>query len=518
MTPQLLFPWARTGLLPNIADLLASGPHGLLRSTLHPQSPQAWSTIYTGCNPGGHGIFGFTRFVRGQGAPRFVSAADRRAPPFWELPQLADLSMGLINLPFTYPVSRVNGYLFAGIGVPGRRGPFAWPPELRDTRSLIGAPYPITGADVLTSSGREYLESLQRLDELRLALARRMLRERPTDVLFVVFESTDRVQHAFWAEMDPLFPGRPEPAWPAAREAIRETYRLVDRLVGELVSLAPAETAVVLLSDHGAGPCHGTFNLARWLVDHGYLVLRSRGAGRPGSGALLPALTRLRRRVSGRWISRLPQSLRRAWRARLYPSESVDWERSRAVPFESFGSIYLLEDEPRARRRLAEEIRAGLLELEEPGGGPLLKAVRLKEEIYAGAATGDAPDLILEWRSYRYNAEPPAGTVPRELFIPPRAWEWTELTYSGFHRREGIIACRLPEGEGEARRIGGRLEDIVPTICRILERPAPAGAEGRSLFGPVSRSTAKVRASTTEALSPEEESALEEHLRNLGYF
>ena len=58
-TLDLIEPWARGGYLPNLAQFLELGSSGVLRSTVPPVSPAAWSSFMTGKNPGKHGIFDF---------------------------------------------------------------------------------------------------------------------------------------------------------------------------------------------------------------------------------------------------------------------------------------------------------------------------------------------------------------------------------------------------------------------------------------------------------------------------
>src|SRR5882762_7790225 len=45
--------------LPNLARLRREGDFRRLATTVPPQSPVAWSTVITGMDPGGHGIFDF---------------------------------------------------------------------------------------------------------------------------------------------------------------------------------------------------------------------------------------------------------------------------------------------------------------------------------------------------------------------------------------------------------------------------------------------------------------------------
>src|SRR5712671_6245236 len=57
MDPQFLE--AHWSSLPNLNKLRSQGDFKRLGTTIPPQSPVAWSTVTTGMDPGGHGIFDF---------------------------------------------------------------------------------------------------------------------------------------------------------------------------------------------------------------------------------------------------------------------------------------------------------------------------------------------------------------------------------------------------------------------------------------------------------------------------
>ena len=59
-TFDVIDPLVQAGDLPNLARLLEGGARGSLRSTTHPLTPLAWTTMVTGVNAGRHGIWDFT--------------------------------------------------------------------------------------------------------------------------------------------------------------------------------------------------------------------------------------------------------------------------------------------------------------------------------------------------------------------------------------------------------------------------------------------------------------------------
>ena len=76
-TFDVIDPLVEAGHLPNIARILREGTSGVLRSTTHPLTPHAWSTMVTGVNAARHGVWDFIE--RGEIGLR--AARDQRELP-----------------------------------------------------------------------------------------------------------------------------------------------------------------------------------------------------------------------------------------------------------------------------------------------------------------------------------------------------------------------------------------------------------------------------------------------------
>ena len=72
------------GELPNIASVFESGSRGVLRSTTHPLTTQAWTTMLTGVNAGRHGMWDFCERDETGYRLRMVNGSYRRAPAVWD--------------------------------------------------------------------------------------------------------------------------------------------------------------------------------------------------------------------------------------------------------------------------------------------------------------------------------------------------------------------------------------------------------------------------------------------------
>lgn len=136
LEPKIAEPMAAAGELPNLAALQQRGGYQRIATTSPAQTPVAWSSVATGVNPGGHGIFDFIRrdpatylpdlalntYERKNAftPPRAVNL--RRGVPVWDLLARADLPATVLRFPCTYPADPLKGRMLSGMGVPDLRG------------------------------------------------------------------------------------------------------------------------------------------------------------------------------------------------------------------------------------------------------------------------------------------------------------------------------------------------------------------------------------------------------------
>lgn len=474
-TFRLLEPWVAAGELPELAALMTAGCHGHLTSTVPTLTPPAWSTFVTGKNPGKHGIFSFRALASsGYASGDLVTAQSLRARTLWEIVGATGRHVGAVNVPPAYPVRPVNGFMVSCLLAPPGATEITYPPELRE---LLGADYEIAteppralarSAPDYRARCLEYLDHLRRLAERRIAVTERLVRERPWDLLGVVFYEPDRIQHFFW---DYLCGGAPADVAPAVAAEIaaaaRPIYALLDAGIGALVRAAGPDTTVLLVSDHGFGPAPTRLvRVNRWLADAGHLHVR-RG-------------WRLRRRV----VRRLPARLRARWDT---VDAVVDWGRTRAwcevIEARSAGVwLNVAGRQPEGSvapgseyEVLREEIADGLARLTEDGR-PVFELVARREDVYRGPYTALAPDLVLATaprHGLRFDGLRPELKA-RAVFADFVDAVWP---FTGAHDPAGIYVAA---GAGIARR--GRtatapLAALAPTILVLLGLPVPDGMD-----------------------------------------
>src|SRR4051794_37600808 len=134
--------------LPNLRRLSQEGDFKRLATTAPPQSPVAWSSVITGMDPGGHGIFDF------------VHRDPATRSPMQSMTELQEPTRTLSIGPYVLPLAgggirstrqgRAFWQLLAGHGVPAKviRMPANFPPAECEAESLAGMGTPdLTGSN-----------------------------------------------------------------------------------------------------------------------------------------------------------------------------------------------------------------------------------------------------------------------------------------------------------------------------------------------------------------------------------
>lgn len=498
-----------------LAGMAERGSRAPLRSTWPPMTDCAWTSAFTGRNPGSHGIFGSWYRAPGAYECRYFSSRDRMAPAAWEVG--SERRWLLWNIPMTFPPAAVNGVMVAGYGAPpGARfcSPDPFQDELENRWDI---------ADLLDRAPRGSLERFRQ--ELLDGLARQgealpwAARQSGADCVAAVWPHVDRAQHFFWK-----FRGTSHPL----ASVVDEVYEAMDRATGRVLEAFP-DADVLVVSDHGAGPLRGDVNVGAWLASTG----RARYGRRKTSLAVkaawaMPApLRRLGRRLA-------PGAARRTMGATLSGQlGSFDWKRTDAflgVHSDLWLNVEGREPLGRVRAETApdmlEEISAGLLGLrDQRDGAPVFAAAHRRDDIYSGPALDLAPDLILDSWSAGYRVAPGREASDR-FVVPPTQLAGVGEAWSSDHRPLGILVAagpRIVRAESGERA----LYDVCPTSLALLEQPVPPGLDGEVATEiidpewlaahPVERGSDGGARSVGGEFSQDEADAVAAHLKDLGY-
>jgi len=466
--------WIQQGHLPNLARIKHEGKLLPLKSTIPSVSPVAWSTFMTGTNPGEHGVFGF--FVPDRTGPyeaparfRPVNSRDCRGKRFWEKMNDAGLSTGIVGVPVTYPVRPVYGHMVAGLLAPHLSTPGAtYPPGLGAEITAEVGPYRTVPRGVYAPGGEQALmRELHTCLELRGRLARYLLQNHRCDVHVFVLYETDVAQHKMWRFMDSSHPRHGSSNADRWGNAIRDVYAHADSIVGELIGQLGEQDTVIVVSDHGGGPLHGTAHLNSWLWKKGYLV--SKGGWKEwlqrqnAQHKIVQVCSRIARQSGLLGRISIGQKKRRLLASGFLTAGSINWERTEAYSLGFEGAIYTVGER---HSEIAQEVAEGLESLQEPGnGGQLVDSVHRAQDLYEGKLVEYAPSLILQLAGGRYSAS-------QKMFAPQLV---TTPTDSGTHSPTGILGVCGPGAVAVSEHPRLNLQAVSELLLEMVHGGARSG-------------------------------------------
>jgi len=137
LSPNILEPMMKEGLLPNFSALKTQGSYRVLETTNPSQSPVAWAGFATGKNPGKTCIFDFIeRDPKTYGLTLSLTSIKNGKPErpiktdcFWNYTSAAGIENVIIACPDTFPPDKIKGRMLSGMGVPdilGTQGTFTY--------------------------------------------------------------------------------------------------------------------------------------------------------------------------------------------------------------------------------------------------------------------------------------------------------------------------------------------------------------------------------------------------------
>jgi predicted AlkP superfamily phosphohydrolase/phosphomutase len=335
------------------------------------------------------------------------------------------------------------GSLISCFITPGPDQPYTFPSELAaEVEALVGE-Y-LFDVEFRTENRDALLSRLYEMTERRFIVLKHLLRTRPWDFAMCVEIGLDRVHHAFWKffdqEHDKYVAGNPY------EHVVEDYYRFLDAKIGELLEGVDKDTAVVIISDHGMKRMKGAFCINEWLIDQGYLVLKSRS----------PKVTSLE-------------------------EADVDWPSTRAWAWGGYYARVFLNvagREPTGVVKSSEyaEVRSTLAEkicqIRDPQGKTMATRVYPPETLYR-ECQGDYPDLMVYFDDLYWRA---AGTLGHVSYYLSENDTGPD---DSVHDYEGVFILSHP-AIGTRRHLG-RIDilDVAPTLLQILDEPCPPSMEGR---------------------------------------
>ena len=450
-TPQLLF---RDLLeeIPNIRRLMDAGMHGELASITPPITVPAWACAMTGRTPGQLGIYGFrNRKDHTYDGLSIAHSGSIAAPAVWDELGKRGMRSALIGVPPSFPPPKeFPGWRVGCFLTPPSAERFTYPQELEVeiAEELGGEGNYIFDIPNFRKQGMDFaLGQVFEMTERHFAVARRLIRNKPWDFFMLCEIALDRLHHVFWQHVDPRHPLH-EPG-NKYETSFQDYYRFLDREVGALLELIPADAVTMLMSDHGATPMMGGLCFNDWLMQQGYLYMTE------------PLVE--------------PTPIKDA---------PIDWSRTEAWGDGGYyGRLFLNVRgrepqgviEPARYEALRDELIAKLEAAPGPDGEPLGTKVLKPEDVYT-EVNGVAPDLIVYFGDLQWRSVGSVGNPSLYTYVNDTGPDGAN------HDRNGVFAMAGLPGQPMGRVEELDLVDVGPTILSLYDIEAPEGAVGRSFL------------------------------------
>jgi predicted AlkP superfamily phosphohydrolase/phosphomutase len=444
--PEILL---RDDRLTNIRRLMDRGCCGRLESVIPPITVPAWMCMATSQDPGSLGVYGFrNRTNHSYSGLGIVNSTSITAPAVWDEFGACGRKVVVIGVPPGYPPRRVNGISIGCFLTPDTtRVQYTHPASVKiDLERLVGE-YPVDVKGFRTDNKDWLRDEIYEMTRKHFEVIRHLMTTVEWDYFQFVEIGLDRVHHGFWKYHDPehrqYVPGNPY------QSLISDYYLYLDGEIGSLLERIDSDTAVLVVSDHGAQRLDGGFCVNEWLRREGLLVLKEEpGAPTPFSPAMVD------------W-SKTKVWSEGGYYARVFVNVE-NREPTGVVPEAQYDEFL-------------DDLAARFEKLPDDRGRPMGSLVFRPREIYR-QVRNVAPDLIvhfggLYWRSI-------GGVGYQELYVQENDTGPDDCNHAQFGAFI-LAAPGLPQ-RGELQDV--HLLDIAPTVLDLAGIDPPPAMQGSSLL------------------------------------
>lgn len=482
-SPTIIDSMIEQGKLPSFKALRQRSTSGVLQSTFPPHTAPGWASMFTGVEPGDHGIYQFWSLKEKDYAARGVNVADYGREPVWETLERHGHRVGVYNVPMTHPPAPLEGGYMVSWPL-SKTLRYTSPPELMRELAAAGLHY---HSDIVTMyrGQDDYCELAHKFTTERAKTCLYLQTTRPVDAMFVVFTEVDRVSHNYWGD-------QPEPS-----EDVEACYQDMDRALDMLLELVDDETLLIVSSDHGFGPCDADLNVHELLQQHNLLSTKYTPTSTNANASHDDVTTHS-------WFD-----------APVQYKRTLDWENTQF--YMPTPGCYGLNVNLKGREihgaveeadlpAAEEKLRAAIESVTDDQGKPWFTLQR-NSDVYSGNQLHRAPDYLLVPQDFTIM---PSPTLADSLWSPP--------SQRGVHRPDGILYMSGPGCE-PGSNLYARIEDVFPTILVHLGLPVPEHLDGHWLLNPrqeVERETVQAYQGGTR-MTAQESAFMDNQLQKIGY-
>jgi predicted AlkP superfamily phosphohydrolase/phosphomutase len=291
----------------------------------------------------------------------------------------------------------------------------------------------------------EFLKQAGMVLEERLALFDYAVDNYDDGLLFFYFSSSDLQSHMFWWDSDDQHPIRSAPEAQKYFGHVKQLYRTLDRVIGELFDRYGSQATIIVMSDHGFANFGRQFNLNSWLREAGYL-------GPPDCKSIM---------------------------------QDVDWSLTSAYGLGINGLYLNLKGRERdgtvepgeQQQALVAELVSRLEGVVDMNGARVIRNVYRADKVYSGNATALAPDLIVGYsRGYRASWATCLGDLTEEVLLD------NDSAWSADHCADALEVPGVLLSNRPIRAKAPSLVDLAPSILAEFGLATPSAMTGRNMF------------------------------------
>jgi predicted AlkP superfamily phosphohydrolase/phosphomutase len=250
--------------LPNLKALSRGGTTASTQTIEPTVAPLLWTTVATGLTPDRHGVLDF--IDHGRRVP--IQSQSRHAPALWDIAEAFGRHATVVNWWTAWPPTNSAVSVFdepvelidravAPASSAAKLQPLIVPvstvgyPQVRRFLNITADEYDRavnkgTAADpvnvfrsVLAKTWSDHRAAIQ------------LYREQSPTLLMMEYDGTDVVNHLFSPYHPPYREGISQEGYRKYWPAVTNYYTEIDRLIGEWMTVLPADTTVIVMSAHG---------------------------------------------------------------------------------------------------------------------------------------------------------------------------------------------------------------------------------------------------------------------------
>jgi len=473
------------GDLPRLSVIRDKNGFSSLKSVIPPHTAPGWTSITTGVNPGKHGIFYFYNFSTSP--PTVTNTTNSSTPRIWDYVESFHENSVVVNVPITYPVSKISGFIVSGIPPWYIDERSVYPQDLLKTLKSIGYEIDTPMNKNLEKNPDALVNRLVATEKKRVDLFLDLLKEKEWSFGMIVLTALDRLQHKMLGK--------------DGNVAVRKCYSEIDALVGKIVDSLGSDVNVLIVSDHGFNFRPVALYPNAWLHEQGLLKRKS---------SIRFRLSRIGHGIVDGHFNWLPQRIMKRFQGGIeviYKIDAVDLAKSRAFVPGTDGIIVVKSKEDQ------KLIISGLSKLKDDSGKEVC-TVYTRDQVFKGDRLNSAPELLI---------------VPRDdVNIRTNPFSRTFVSTSGNftkanHSPNGVFFATGPNIV-KSESLDIRLEDIAPTALALMGVLPSESMDGKIIkdiilepLNSLKNSQLIVDDKSFAAFSEKDEKLVLENLKRLGY-